>query len=284
MRQQLTPALRATVLSLLALPVLAACSSDDDGGTTTVQPTISVGSLLTGISLDGVTGQVNVETGSAPTGVASGAVLTYSGGNTVAQGSTAQTGLTSPDAFDALIVRLGGVPGYYSIALDSPQTVIDLLLSVAPTAPAGAVDCIYQGRRVGDTEFGEPITVPIEILNVGSGELQINLTWNSDADLDLHVFEPNGNEIFYGNPTSPSGGELDLDANVGCGSVGVENIFWNQVPPVGTYRVAVNNFSACTQTSSEYVVTVTLPGQDPQIFSGAITEADGLVDVTMFDL
>ncbi|QDV08618.1 hypothetical protein Poly30_41710 [Planctomycetes bacterium Poly30] len=269
----------------LLLATLAGCSSSDDGGNQDdMTPMASVGNLISGITLDGIPGTVTVRSGSAPIGDANGAVLQYTGGGTVAQGSTAQTLLSSIDALDAVLVRLGGVSGFYEIALDQPETALSLLLSLSPDAPAGMVDCIYQGRRDGETTWGEPVTIPIEILNVGSGELQINLTWNSDADLDLHLFEPDGNEIYYDNTTSATGGQLDLDANVGCGNVGVENIFYSQVPPVGMYRVAVDNYSECAQTSSDYVITVTLPGQAPTILSGSITEADGLVDVFTFDL
>ena len=272
--------------SVLLLPTFTSCGSSDDDGGSQMQapPTVTVDSLISNVALDGLAGVVTVEPGSAPAGSAAGAVISFMGGGTVAQGSTAQSVLTSADALDAIIVRLGGVSGFYQIALDNPETSISVLLSLASTAPAGAVDCIYQGRRAGETTFGEPLTIPIEVLNVGSGELQINLTWNSDADLDLHLFEPDGTHIFFGNTMSAAGGELDLDANVGCGNVGVENIFYNQVPPVGQFRVAVDNFSACSQVTSEYVVTVSLPGQEPMVLNGEITTADGLMDVFTFDL
>lgn len=290
MSRSATPLLSplASLLPALLIATLASCGSssggggDDDQGDTA--PGVSVDSMISGIMLDGVAGTVTVQPGTAPAGSAAGAVIEYSGGNTAAQGSTAQSILTSVDGLDSVLVRLGGVSGFYEIILDQPETALNLFVSLAPDAAAGMVDCIYQGRRSGESTYGEPITIPIEILNVGSGELQINLTWNTDADLDLHLFEPDGNRIFYGASTSPTGGELDLDANVGCGSVGVENIFYNQVPPVGNYRVAVDNFQDCAQSSSDYVITVTLPGQAPTIINGSITEADGLVEVFTFDL
>jgi hypothetical protein len=276
---------RSLLVSALLVPAFTSCSSsDDDGNQTQAPPSVTVDNLISDIALDGVTGVVTVESGSAPAGSDAGAVIDFMGGGTVAQGSTAQSIISSTDALDAIIIRLGGVSGFYQIALDNPETSISALLSLASTAPAGAVDCIYQGRRAGDTSFGEPLTVPIEVLSVGSGELQINLTWNTDADLDLHLFEPDDTHIFYGNTMSAAGGELDLDANVGCGNVGVENIFYNEIPPTGQFRVAVDNFSECSQTTSEYVVTVSLPGQDPMVLNGSITEADGLMDVFTFDL
>lgn len=270
----------------LALPCLlltAACSSSSDSPATTA-PTADLAQVITMVQADGLAATVAALTGAPPAGVPTGVALTFQGAGTVAQGSTAQTQLSATEAFDAIIVRLQGVDGYYQIDLAQPQTVVDLLLSLSGSAPAGFVDCIYQGRRAGETEFGAPVVAPVEVLNVGSGELQINLTWTTDADLDLHVFEPDGTQIAYFNTLSASGGQLDLDANVGCGNVGVENIFWNQNPPLGEYRVAVDNFTDCAQTSSDFVVTVSLPGEAPQVFTGAVTEADGLLDVTTFTI
>ena len=275
---------QALLASAFLLPAFTSCSSSGGDEQTQTAPTVTVDDLISGIALAGEDGAITVESGNAPAGSAAGAVIQFAGGGTVAQGSTSQSTLSSLDALDAVIIRLGGVNGFYQIALEDSSTAFDILLSLSANAPAGAVDCICQGRREGETMFGEPITVPIEILNVGSGELQINLTWNTDADLDLHLFEPDGTQIFYGNTTSSTGGQLDLDANVGCGNVGVENIFYNQVPPVGQYRVAVDNFSQCSMPESNYVVTVTLPGQDPMVLNGMIAPSDGLMDVFTFDL
>ena len=275
----------ALVVSALLLPAFTSCgSSGGDGEQMQAAPTVTVDDLISNIALASVNGTISVESGNAPAGSAAGAIIQFAGGGTAAQGSTSQSTVSSVDQLDALIIRLGGVSGFYQIALDSPSSAFDVLLSLSANAPAGAVDCIYQGRRAGDTTFGEPLTVPIEVLNVGSGELQINLTWNTDADLDLYLFEPDGTQIFYGNPNSAAGGELDLDANVGCGNVGVENIFYNQVPPVGQYRVAVDNFSECSMPESNYVITVTLPGQEGTVINGMISESDGLMDVFTFDL
>lgn len=275
--------------SLTLVATLASCNSDDNGGTIAPPPPpppaqSTLGDFISGLQLNGTTGTVELKSGAAPAGSAAGAVLQYAGGGTVAQGSTAQGNLTGVDPFDALIVRFDGVDDFYEVALAQQETAVDLFLSLGTEAPAGMVDCQFQGRRAGETEFGEPITIPLEILDVGSGELQVNLTWNTDADLDIHVFEPSGNEIFWNNTTSPTGGQLDLDANVGCGSVSVENIFWSLVPPVGTYRVAIENYTECSQVSSSFIVTVTVPGQAPIIATGSITEADGLLEVTTFDI
>ncbi len=99
---------------------------------------------------------------------------------------------------------------------------------------------------------------------LGSGEVQVTLTWDTLADMDLTVVEPTGAEIYFGNPNSPSGGTLDVDSNYPCGSntYQVENIFWppNQAPS-GTYMVYVDQYSNCGAGNANWTLTVRVNGQ-----------------------
>lgn len=75
------------------------------------------------------------------------------------------------------------------------------------------------------------------------GKLTVSLIWDTDDDLDLHVIEPDGEDIGPTKKTSNSGGKLDVDANYNSVMKNpVENIFW-QEPPKGTYRVMVNCYN-----------------------------------------
>ena len=50
------------------------------------------------------------------------------------------------------------------------------------------------------------------------------MIWNTDGvDLDLHVIEPGGKEIYWEEPKGRQGGELDVDNTKGFGP---ENIYW----------------------------------------------------------
>lgn len=86
---------------------------------------------------------------------------------------------------------------------------------------------------------------------LGGGDLQATLRWAGAADLDLHVVDPSGEEIYYGRPTSASGGRLDHDANAGCNGAAdddnpVENIYWpTGGAPAGTYTVWVKVYNPC---------------------------------------
>lgn len=95
-------------------------------------------------------------------------------------------------------------------------------------------------------------------LVVGGGSVQFTLLWDNDSDLDLHVIEPDGNEIWYRNRgPSATGGRLDRDDNVAmCGSDpepgGVENIFWpaETNAPSGQYQVSVVTYESCGTAAS----------------------------------
>ena len=61
-------------------------------------------------------------------------------------------------------------------------------------------------------------------VSVKVGDPQFTLIWNTDGvDLDLHVIEPGGKEIYWEEPKGQRGGELDVDNTKGFGP---ENIYW----------------------------------------------------------
>lgn len=80
-----------------------------------------------------------------------------------------------------------------------------------------------------------------------SGDLCCRLAWFNYDDLDLHMAEPGGYEIYYGRKgPSPSGGCLDVDMNAGGGETRepVENIFYSTKSRMkeGTYSLGVHNY------------------------------------------
>ncbi len=69
----------------------------------------------------------------------------------------------------------------------------------------------------------------------------ITATWNTDkTDIDLHVKEPDGQECFYANPTTGSGGHITRDVTDGYGP---ELYMSSQSPEPGTYKVSVQCYS-----------------------------------------
>jgi hypothetical protein len=62
-------------------------------------------------------------------------------------------------------------------------------------------------------------------VQVKVGDPQFTLIWDTGVDLDLHVVEPGGKEIYWEDPKGKPGlgGELDVDNTKGFGP---ENIYW----------------------------------------------------------
>jgi len=90
------------------------------------------------------------------------------------------------------------------------------------------------------TEFSSRLT----LAGAQSGDVRISLIWNNRNDLDLHVINPRGEEIYYAHKTDSLGGMLDVDMNVrGETTKPVENIFWGPGrAPQGHYQAFVRNY------------------------------------------
>lgn len=119
-----------------------------------------------------------------------------------------------------------------------------------PTDLPGKISC-YSGIASGSLTIASIAVEDIEerrdevriaeaALLGGYGDIQITLTWNNEADLDLHVVDPNGEEIYWSHKTSLSGGYLDYDKIDGYGP---ENVYWEDgAAPAGVYKVYVHHY------------------------------------------
>jgi len=127
---------------------------------------------------------------------------------------------------------------------------------------------------------------PTEVV-LGTGDVQVTLRWSAPVDLDLHVTDPYGEEIWYGHRLAGSGGELDVDANAGCNSMleqPVENVFWPYGgAPGGDYQVYVVYYMDCGFFSPvSYEVTIKQNDQVFEIKSGEVSAAGESRLVTSF--
>lgn len=67
------------------------------------------------------------------------------------------------------------------------------------------------------------------------------LSWDTDhTDIDLHVVEPGGEEVYYGHRFSRTGGRVSLDFTDGYGP----EVYMNADAPAGPYRVKAKYFSS----------------------------------------
>jgi len=76
--------------------------------------------------------------------------------------------------------------------------------------------------------------------NVTNAKMRVSLEWYNFDDLDIHIYEPGGNHIYFSNKS----GKLDVDMNAGGGTTRtpVENVSWTSMAD-GAYRVAVNQYN-----------------------------------------
>ncbi len=162
--------------------------------------------------------------------------------------------------------------GYFQIDLPNAVTTADLIITFSTIQLNGEVGDIdvQVGSATGDVSGAQEL--PVTSVVVGTGDLQVSVSWNTPADVDLYLQEPSGETIFFGNSESETGGILDLDSNVGCPENEPQNeniTYENVVPPSGEYTVALRLFSTCgvVTTDTDYVVTVRV-GNDIQTYTG----------------
>ncbi len=108
-----------------------------------------------------------------------------------------------------------------------------------------------------------------------TGDLVVSLFWLSIADLDLHVIDPRGEEIYFENPRSLTGGLLEYEANSSCLTATtkpLESIFWKAgTAPSGKYQVIVDYYGTCgNEAEQEFVVGVWIDGELVEMVEGTI--------------
>jgi len=195
-------------------------------------------------------------------------------GNAINGGSTMIT-VTSTGDITTIYISVQGQDGYWEVTVPPGSSVADVLLTLAQQLPAHVVIVFEVGDASGN--ISSPATVDTTIHTVGTGDLQVSVSWDVDNDIDLHVVDPNGFEVYYGDDTSPEGGTLDLDSNAACDidHVRNENVVWPVgKAPSGSYTVRVDNFENCATLAANYVVTVQKKGQAAQTFMGSFAATD----------
>ena len=149
--------------------------------------------------------------------------------------------------------------------------------SFSPLTPAGdggLVQLIFRATT-RDGKTGPALALPMTMdMPQIQGALDISLTWDTEADLDLHVDLPSDgdagvNEIWSRKPSGlPLGtvgaavdaglqsGYLDFDSNSQCVIDGrrAENVIFPSAPPSGLYVVRVDTFSLCAEATARWCV------------------------------
>lgn len=135
---------------------------------------------------------------------------------------------TDPTLFQPLempavdLTRLEPIKPELNLTPDLPRLKFqELAETLKPPTP--------ERNQVGLEGFGvsqfDGLSEKVQGVSVKIGDPQFTLIWDSDADLDLHVIEPGGSEIYWEVRKGKRAGELDVDDVDGLGP---ENIFWKK--------------------------------------------------------
>lgn len=137
---------------------------------------------------------------------------------------------------------------------------------------------------ISETDTENPASDTITFYaDVPPTALKIILSWDTDdTDLDLHVIEPDGFECYYGDPTSPTGGKLDVDVTTGYGP----EIYTMAYPNAGAYKIFIYFYGGKALTEAT-VTTIQNEGTAKEVrktFELMLTKPDEQVYVQQIEL
>ncbi|MFL5305643.1 MAG: hypothetical protein ACJ8F1_10530 [Polyangia bacterium] len=197
----------------------------------------------------------------------------------------------------SVLVGLVGDAGHWIV----PATIADFQMpgdflfqtkmSLSPELPVGKQTLLLRGVDARGV-VGPAQQLDLDVSPaVPTGALVISLSWDTEADLDLHVLAPNRTdpstpiEIWSKAPvglpphvagTPPltgadltaavaAAGKLDFDSNANCIIDGrrQEDVVFAEGPPPGDYTVRVDAFSLCGQPDAQWQVSAALGDGTP---------------------
>ena len=140
------------------------------------------------------------------------------------------------------------------------------------SAESHLVEVVVSGCVRGGTRWEYEISCADpneECLRGQEGSPRFNLQFDGDVDFDLYVKDPSGETVSYSNTTSASGGQLDVDCI--CCEHGNENIYWESgTAHSGQYEYWVDFFSECSDSNSDFTITVTRNGNEVETRTGRL--------------
>jgi hypothetical protein len=195
-----------------------------------------------------------------------------------------------PPSAQAVLIGLEGDRGHYIVtagapAIDEPGLPTfraELSFATAAGPLTLALSAVDAEGHVGPRES----VVLAAQERARSPFLSIELRWDRELDLDLHVVTPDGRELSPRNintyaappPGGPAanpnayrdGGLLDLDSNGNCTIDGrrEERASWSGTPAPGVYTVRVATASLCRESVAHWTLQVWLAGELVQTVQG----------------
>ncbi|MCD8304312.1 MAG: hypothetical protein LUC86_05740 [Prevotellaceae bacterium] len=172
--------------------------------------------------------------------------------------------IVSETTYRKFFVGVKGVSGYYEYEAMSESGGSDYNSYMIPISYSEDYDeDITMLISAEDADGGVTKASEEEIKHVSSesGDLNVNLTFSNAKDIDLHLYMPDGEHIYYshrgGTVTTSDGSSvtygLDHDSNAACNidNLNNENIYIPaELIQSGTYTVKVDMYSNCDRTTA----------------------------------
>jgi hypothetical protein len=225
----------------------------------------------------------------APSDSPSEPVITSIYGNpSILEGGSNPISIISSSTFKEVIIGVQDVKGYYTTPATGSATsgngTVLLILLFSQTLESDIFNIVI-ALRDAQGLVSEHGTIEVSKIEAGTGKLQVSCSWDKYNDVDLHLVEPNSEEIYYGNDYSVNGGELDVDSNADCylDYINNENITYSEEAIIesGKYIVRVDLYSNCNiATNTNFIVTTRYNGQiitpatGKNPYSGSFAPAD----------
>ncbi|HEY2030567.1 MAG TPA: hypothetical protein VGH20_15315 [Myxococcales bacterium] len=190
--------------------------------------------------------------------------------------------IVSDPSASGILIGIQGDAGYWVLPAGPPdvqqsnQLKNQVPLAFSPLLPSGQFQLLVEAVSASGA-VGPPaaITLHTQDDTVAPAGLAFTLSWDTEADLDLHVVDPSGQEIYW-NAIALEGGVLDFDSNQSCIIDGRrrERISWASAPPSGQYQVRVDTPSLCAAPTAHWFVQAQLGGQVLRSVQGQSTHFD----------
>ena len=122
--------------------------------------------------------------------------------------------------------------------------------------------------------FGNPRSV---LRLVPQPTFTVQLNWGPEPDVDLHVFEPNGAHVYFGNKQGRDG-FLDVDDVT---SFGPEHYFIRETPQLGDYHIGVVYYRGYNPEVARIIVTVNTESIETITFTQPLERSTGGINPIM---
>lgn len=225
-------------------------------------------------------------------------ILSVTGNSTILAGGSNFINLRGSVNATQVVVGVKNQPGYFTLPMSingDGESMAEMRLLIGQDLS----DTFSLSFMVSDGQGNYSVShdMTVNLMDAGTGILQVSLSWDKFNDVDLHLIDPNGEEIYFANSTSATGGQLDVDSNAACNidEINNENIYYDDSPnvtiPYGEYEVLVDLWSNCDIVpNTNYTVLVhyggeliaTTEGTNP--FAGVLTPADESGNTNLFSV